>query len=389
MKIKFLICLCDLCLFCSEIDGICFEISWNNQVLTKKGLQRNEDSRELKVLFVSVSPKLKHEEAGAENDSGILSPFDADLAKINAALQEHLGSRIPIIEDLARYSVLGQGKRLRPLLFVLSARTCGRDGEDLFHLSAIFEIMHAASLLHDDVLDNAEFRRKKPSAARVWGNHVALLGGDFLYARSSALAVACGSVPFLEIITSAAMRMAEGQMLELTHTNNWSLTREEYMEIITAKTAVLISVACACGGVIAGAKERETECLGQFGLNLGIAFQMIDDLLDYTSTREVFGKPVGKDLLEGKITLPLIRTLSGMRPDEVAELEAHFKTGKAKDEDYQRVIRRVREDPSLDEIRAEAMAYVELAAGSLESLPDVQAKKDLLSLNRQLLKRKF
>ncbi|MGM0663853.1 MAG: polyprenyl synthetase family protein [Thermodesulfobacteriota bacterium] len=338
---------------------------------------------------MNVSPKLQHEEAGAEPGSGAPSPFEADLAKINTALEGHLSSRVPIIEDIARYSVLGQGKRLRPLLFVLSARACGRDGEDLFRSSVIFEIMHAASLLHDDVLDNAEFRRKKPSAASVWGNHVAVLGGDFLYAKSSALALTCGSLPFLENITNSATTMAEGQMLELTHTNNWSLTREEYMEIITAKTAVLISTACACGAITAGAEEREKDCLGQFGLNLGIAFQMIDDLLDYTSTREVFGKPVGKDFREGKITLPLIRTLGGMEQEEAAELEERFKTGRAKDEDYQDIIRRVREDPSLDEIRAEARGYVERAAGSLESLPDVQARQDLLTLNQQLLTRSF
>ncbi len=338
---------------------------------------------------MSVSPELQNEEADAEADSGDRSPFEADLVKINTALEDHLSSRIPIIEDIARYSVLGQGKRLRPLLFVLSARTCGRDDEDLFSLSVIFEIMHAGSLLHDDVLDNAEFRRKKPSAARVWGNHVAVLGGDFLYAKSSALAVGCGSLSFLEIITDAAMRMAEGQVLELNHTNNWFLTHKEYMEIITAKTAVLISAACACGAIIAGAEKQETECLAQFGLNLGIAFQMIDDLLDYTSTREVFGKPVGKDLREGKVTLPLIRTLGGMEREEVAELEELFKTGKAEDEDYQSLIRRVREDPSLDEIRAEARAYVERATGALESLPDVQAKKDLLTLNQRLLTRRF
>ncbi len=338
---------------------------------------------------MSLSPELQHEEAGAEFYSEGRSSFEEDLVKINTALEEHLSSRVPIIEDIARYSVLGQGKRLRPLLFVLSARACGRNGDDLFRLSAIFEIMHAASLLHDDVLDNAEFRRKKPSAARVWGNHVAVLGGDFLYAKSSALALECGSLPFLGMITGAATRMAEGQMLELTHTNNWSLTREEYMEIITSKTAVLISVACACGAVIAGAKERETESLGRFGLNLGIAFQMIDDLLDYTSTREVFGKPVGKDLREGKVTLPLINTLGGMEREEAAGLEERFKAGKAEDEDYQSLIRRVREDPSLDEIRAEARAYVERAAACLESLPDVQAKKHLLALNQRLLTRRF
>lgn len=338
---------------------------------------------------MSLSPELQHDKEIADPVLGVHSPFETDLLKINTVLEKHLSSRIPIIEEVARYLVLGRGKRLRPLLFVLSARTCGFDGDDLFSASTIFEIMHAASLLHDDVLDNAEFRRKKPSAAKVWGNQVAVLGGDFLYARSSSLAVACGSLPFLEVITSAATRMAEGQMLEMNHTNNWSLTREQYMEIITAKTAVLISAACACGAVMAGAGKRETDSLSEFGLNLGIAFQMMDDLLDYTSTREVFGKPVGKDLREGKVTLPLIRTLAGMESEEAALLEKRFKAGKAGDEDYQDLIRRVCDDPSLDEIRDEARAYVERAAGALKALPAVQARDDLLALNQQLLTRSF
>jgi octaprenyl-diphosphate synthase len=332
---------------------------------------------------------LNGEETGSGRGPGPGSPFAADLAKINGALEDHLDSGVPLIADIARYSVLGRGKRLRPLLFVLSARACGRRGEDLFSASVVFEIMHAASLLHDDVLDNAEFRRKKPSAARVWGNQAAVLGGDFLYAKSSGLAVETGNLLFLRTITDAAVRMAEGQVLELNHTDNWSLTREEYMEIITAKTAVLISAACACGAVMAGAGDREVEGLGRFGLNLGIAFQLIDDLLDYTGDREVFGKPVGKDLREGKITLPLIRTLQGMEESQAAQLGYLFTDGKGRDEDYQRIIRQVSESPCLEEIRSEAREYVERAAGALDVLPDSPARQDLLALNQQLLIREF
>lgn len=338
---------------------------------------------------MSVSPKKRHEEAESESDSRDSSRFQADLTEINKALEEHLSSPVPVIEDLARYSVLGQGKRLRPLLFVLSARTCGRDDKELFRTSVIFEIMHAASLLHDDVIDNAELRRNKPSASRVWGNNLSVLGGDFLYAKSSGLAVACGNLPFLEIITSATERMTEGQVMELTNTNNWFLSRDEYMEIITAKTAVLISAACACGAIMAGAEERETQCLGQFGLNLGIAFQIQDDLLDYTSTSEAFGKPVGKDLREGKVTLPLILALRGMERREVSELEERFKTGKATHDDYQSLIRRVREGTCLDETRAEIKSYVDRAAGYLDPLPHVKARQDLFALNSQLLTRSF
>ena len=342
------------------------------------------------MSVLRVLPESQSDEAVAE-PAEVSSPsrFDADLARINQALEEQLTSRVPLVEEMAKYSVLGQGKRLRPLLFVLSARMCGDVGEDLYRLSALFETVHAASLLHDDVLDNAEVRRKKPSSARVWGNQAAVLGGDFLYSKSFGLAVAFGNPRILEILTDTSIRMAEGQMLELAHTNDWDLPRDTYMEIITAKTAVLTSAACACGAAAAGAGEREIDGLARFGLELGIAFQMIDDLLDYVGAEEVFGKPVGKDLREGKITLPLIRTLALMAPEEVKALKERFASGEAREEEYDRLVRRVRESPSLREIRAEAAARAARADQALEPMPDVPARQDLLHLNRRLLSRSF
>jgi octaprenyl-diphosphate synthase len=342
------------------------------------------------VAVLRVLPKSQSDEASAgPAETAPSSRFDAELAGINRALEEQLTSRVPLVEEIAKYSVLGQGKRLRPLLFVLSARACGHAAEGLYRLSVVFETIHAASLLHDDVLDNAEVRRKKPSSARVWGNHAAVLGGDFLYSKAFGPAVASGNRRVLEILTDTSVRMAEGQLLELAHTNDWKLSRETYMEIITAKTAVLTSAACACGAAAAGAGEREIDCLARFGLDLGIAFQMIDDLLDYTSAEDVFGKPVGKDLREGKITLPLIRTLAGMDPEEAKALRARFEAGKAQEDDFERLIRRVREAPCLEEIRTEARAHVDRADRALEPLADGPAKQDLIHLNHRLLARSF
>ena len=343
----------------------------------------------LQVFVVSIVPKIEQPEGPEERDRRVLSRFDGEVERIHGALEEHLSSRVPLVEEIARYSMLGAGKRLRPLLFVLSARLCGGRGENLYRYAVIFEAIHAASLLHDDVLDNAEFRRKKPSASRVWGNHAAVLGGDFLYSRSFSLAVECGSRPFMEALTRTTTRMAEGQMLELTHTNNWSLTRDEYMEIIAAKTAVLISAACACGSIIAGAGDRESDALGRFGLSLGTAFQLIDDLLDYTATQEVVGKPVGKDLREGKITLPLIRTLDLIGKDEALLLQERFRNGNPSEEDYDRVIRRVRGSGSLEEIQQEARSHVLQAEDALNAFPDSPVRRDLLTLNRHLLTRSF
>jgi octaprenyl-diphosphate synthase len=330
-----------------------------------------------------------HLKSDMESEEHFLSTFDGDLKRINEALESSIGSRVPVVEEISRYSVLAGGKRLRPLLFVLSSCINGNQHDDRYRYSAIFEMIHAASLLHDDVLDNAESRRKKPSAACVWGNHSAVLGGDFLYAKSVGLAIESGSIPFLNVLTQTTIRMTEGQMLELAHTNDWALTSDQYMQIITAKTAVLISAACSCGGILAGAGEKQVEELGSFGLNLGIAFQLKDDLLDYTSTEEIFGKPVGKDLREGKITLPLIKTFSMHNRERVKELEAVFKSGKASEDDYERMIVEVRESSGLEDIRAEAREYVDKAAQALDGFQDSPVREKLLFLNQSLLNREF
>lgn len=341
------------------------------------------------VADVRVLTEIKPVEGGMEADRRVMPGFERELARINEALAQHVSSRVPLIDDIASYCVLGEGKRLRPLLFVLCSRLCGAERDDLYRLSVIFEMIHAASLLHDDVLDNAEFRRKKPSAGRVWGNHAAVLGGDFLNAKSFGLALESGSFLFLEILSRTTTRMAEGQMLELAHTHDWLLSRDRYHEIITAKTAVLISAACACGAVIAGAGEQDVERLSRFGLNLGIAFQLIDDLLDYTSTEDVFGKPVGKDLREGKITLPLVQAIAEEDRSRVKAWETRFKSGRASEEDIERMIERVRNHPALEGIRAEARTYVEKAAADLDFFPDSPTRRDLLALNRHLLTRRF
>lgn len=318
-----------------------------------------------------------------------MGSFSEHLKSINDALENAVGSRVPLMEEIASYSVLAGGKRLRPLLFVLCSGITGAPCRESYGYSVIFEMIHAASLLHDDVLDNAESRRKKPSAARVWGNHASVLGGDFLYARAIGLAIESGSIPFFEVLTHTTIRMAEGQLLELAHTHDWTLTHEQYMEIITAKTAVLISAACSSGGIIAGADKDLVAELGRFGLNLGIAFQLIDDLLDYTSSEDVFGKPVGKDLREGKVTLPLIRTLSSLEPDHFRELWGKFKNGKASEEDFEWMIREVRKSRGLEDIRSYARGYVKTASEVLDDLPDFPMKEKLASLNRDLLNRDF
>lgn len=277
-----------------------------------------------------------------DSDREFLDQFEDHLDAINKALQKPLNSRVPLVKDIGRHSLLGQGKRLRPLLFVCSANLCGYAQDDVYQVSTVFEYLHTASLLHDDVLDNAETRRKKPSVRHLWGNSAAVLGGDFLYSRASAVAIERDNPEIIRVLNQTATQMVEGQLLELTHTNNWGITKDEYMEIITSKTAVLMSAACCCGAILASAEKRAADRLAAFGLDLGIAFQMIDDVLDYTSSQEQFGKPVGKDLREGKITLPLIYSFPGLEKQEIKRLAELFRNQRAGEEDYRRVVTMVR-----------------------------------------------
>jgi octaprenyl-diphosphate synthase len=239
-------------------------------------------------------------------------------------------------------------------------------------------------LLHDDVLDNAELRRSKPSVRQAWGNSAAVLGGDFLYSAASAIAVECKNLALIGLLSDVLKRMVEGQFLELENTHNWRITKAEYVEIITAKTATLMGAACTSGALVAGADEKTIQYLGDFGLNLGIAFQLMDDLLDYTSSEEVFGKPVER-ISRRQITLPLVYFVSelekGVRaPRELFKLRRRT-TG------IRRISSVVR-TTGRSSGRSEASAYVERAGNLLKLFPDSQVKQDLVELGEYLLARR-
>ena len=322
-------------------------------------------------------------------NNDLLSRYSKHLGEIEEALEMVIDSQVAFIKDIGNYALAGPGKRLRPLFFVLSCELCNYQGGDIYRFSTIFEYIHAASLLHDDVLDNAEIRRNKPSVNNLWGNNAAVLGGDFLCSKASSLFVDSGNFRFMKKITDMTMQMTEGQVLELIHTNDWNVGRDEYLEIITAKTAALISAACACGAIISGADMEKVRALENFGRNMGIAFQLMDDLLDYTSSVDVVGKPVCKDLREGKITLPLIYTLEKLEKSERERFQSMFKDRKIPEEDYEDLIDMVRSKGALDEVRDEAEYYTNEAAGCLSQFFDSPVKRHLLELNRFIIEREY
>ncbi len=225
-------------------------------------------------------------------------------APADQALSDNLETHVSHIDEVSRYIIFSGGKRLRPALFLLANRALAGTAEAKY--ASIFEYLHAATLLHDDVVDEAGLRRGRPAARVRYGNDSVILVGDFLFSKSYSLAVELGDIRFMQALTDCTTYMAEGQVLELIHTDDLDLSPAGYLEVIRAKTAVLIAAACQMGAIAAQASADQVKALYDYGMALGIAFQMVDDALDYVGTQHEFGKPVGHDLAEGKITLPFI-----------------------------------------------------------------------------------
>jgi len=322
-------------------------------------------------------------------ETSFLEKFNPHFNRINEELSKVFGTHVPLIEEVGSYSLLGGGKRLRPLFFVLSCKLCHYNDNDMYLLAALFECIHAASLLHDDVIDNASVRRGRPAANKVWDIPAAVLVGDFLFSKSSRIAAEKTHAEFLRILAETATKMSEGQLLEYLNTNNWNMTRAKYLEIISYKTAELMSAACSCGAIVAGASQADVQSLKDFGLNMGIAFQIVDDIFDYSSTVERTGKSIGSDLREGKITLPLIYALSPLMREEKDRLEDLFKNGKPSEDDYGRITDLVRKNGAIGQCRKEALEYAELAEQSLSMFPNSSEKESLLELNRFVVNRDY
>jgi octaprenyl-diphosphate synthase len=229
-----------------------------------------------------------------------------DLKAVNQLILQNMQSPVTLIPELAGHIIAAGGKRLRPMLTLASARLCGYSGDRHQALAAVVEFIHTATLLHDDVVDASELRRGLATANAVWGNKASVLVGDFLFSRAFQLMVADGSLKVLEILCNASAVIAEGEVLQLVTSNDTTTSEQAYLDVIRGKTAALFAAACRVGAVVAGRPKVEEEALESYGLNLGIAFQLIDDMLDYSAKQADLGKTVGDDFREGKITLPVV-----------------------------------------------------------------------------------
>jgi len=240
-----------------------------------------------------------------------------EMEEVNRCIRDHLESDVSMIPAVGHYIIESGGKRLRPLLCILSARLFGYDGWRHIPLAVVVEFLHTASLLHDDVVDEAELRRGSPSANDVWGNQASVLVGDFLFSRAFEMMVSDGSVEILELFSKATKCLAEGELLQLSRTFHMEIDEEEYLEVIERKTAVLFAAAAEIGARVSG-QFNQVENMSGYGRCLGLAFQLQDDALDYISEADKVGKPVGHDLEQGRMTLPLIHAMK--RDTEVVRL---------------------------------------------------------------------
>jgi octaprenyl-diphosphate synthase len=237
---------------------------------------------------------------------GLLELARPDMAAVDALIRRHMDSPVPVIPALADHLIAGSAKRLRPLLTVAAARLAGARDDSCLKLAAAVEFIHTATLLHDDVVDSSQLRRGRVAAHLIWGAPSSVLVGDFLFARAFELMVGAGSMPALEILARASRVIAEGEVLQLTRAHDLDLSQDVYLEIIKAKTAELFAAAAEAGAVSAGASPERCKALRKFGQDLGLAFQLVDDALDYSGDSETLGKNPGDDFREGKATLPLL-----------------------------------------------------------------------------------
>jgi octaprenyl-diphosphate synthase len=295
--------------------------------------------------------------------------LSADLDRVNALIVARMHSPVALIPQLAGHIVAAGGKRLRPMLTLASAHVCGYRGDRHIALAATVEFIHTATLLHDDVVDASELRRGRDTANAVWGNKPAVLVGDFLFARSFELMVEDGSLRILEILAHAASVIAEGEVGQLVTANDTSTTEAAYLEIIEAKTAALFAAASRLGAVLAGRPPAEEEALERFGRNLGMAYQLIDDMLDFSARQSELGKSVGDDFRDGKITLPIVIAFARGDPEERAFWRRTLEEGEQGQGDLERAIRLLERSGALAETLRRARGYATEAAEALAPFP--------------------
>lgn len=290
-----------------------------------------------------------------------------DFEAVNDVIVEQLHSNVDLVENIGHYIINAGGKRMRPVLVLLSARSCGATGDDAIKLAAVIEFIHTATLLHDDVVDMSAMRRGRPTANEQWNNPSSVLVGDFIYSRAFQVLVKIGNIDVMQVIADTTNVIAEGEVLQLLNKHRTDISEADYMRVIRDKTAVLFEAAAYCGAIVAGAPAQTQQALKAAGMHLGLAFQLVDDVLDYDGNAGEMGKNIGDDLAEGKPTLPLIHALQHSSGADHELLQQSIINGGP--ENLDQVIRIIRSTGALDYTRQKARAQADLAAAQINTLP--------------------
>lgn len=311
----------------------------------------------------------------------------ADLKRVEKAIATDSICSVEAVTAIGHHLQKSGGKRLRPALLLLSAGTCGYRGDAAIRLGAVVEIIHAATLVHDDVIDEAKVRRGQPSINQRWGNQASVLAGDWLYMQAFSLALRERNFDVLDLLIELTQMMVEGELMQMDWVGRIDLTEDEHLSLVHRKTAYLFSVCARMGAILAGADSKQEQRLGDYGWNLGMAFQLVDDLLDFTASEEVLGKPVGNDLSEGKVTLPLILALQQCGKEEKKMVETVMSDQSYDRVSLQSVLGLLNKYAAIDTVRRRALTYTETAAAQLEAFSDSSYKRALTSVTEWVVDR--
>ncbi len=318
----------------------------------------------------------------------IKEPVKVEFETLGEYLRSFLSTDVPIIDSVFEHLVEGGGKRFRPLLILLVA-ACSRKkiSEDTFRLAVAVEFLHTATLLHDDVVDQSDLRRGNRVAYRIWGAEPSVLSGDFLFSRAFNLLVDIGHLGVLETISGATTEMARGEVLQLLRSYSTATSREEYLEVIRGKTSSIIAASCKAAAFLAGFEGTEVEHFKDFGHNLGMSFQIVDDILDYTAEKGVFGKAIGKDFFEGKVTLPLIVLMEQLETEDRRRVSDFFLKDSPEDGDFKTILHLMDKHGTLARTMEMAARYRDTALESLAQVQTGPCHESLESLTQYVLER--
>ena len=319
----------------------------------------------------------------------ISSLIGDDLKRVEFELIKTLSSGVPLINKAGGYIIGSGGKRIRPLMLLLVAKYCDYSGEHHIPLACILEYIHTATLLHDDVLDHATVRRGNSSVNSVWGDRTSVLVGDFILSKAFSLLVEVGDLKIMKIVADATTQVAEGETMQTEKTSDTDLTEEEYITIISKKTASLISAACQVGAILGNSSPEKEDIIRNYGLNLGIAFQMVDDALDYVADDQRFGKAICKDLQEGKITIPLIHTLKNSSDRDRETIIKTLKSNSFDKQNLNVIAELIEEYKGITYALTRAKEYIDLSLCSIKELDSSPIRDALIATADYVLERKW